>query len=167
MDAMECSMDDAEAMVVSTPSEAEDKPNKRKTSPPQRSKKAPQVTKTLVGDKPKKKHRFRPGTVALREIRAMQGSTNLLIPRQTMRRLVRQLANEQASGTRLTHDAYESLHVAAESFLTQLFESGMNMAIFAGRKSLELRDLRMAIEQSGISLSSEFMERARRIRSIK
>jgi hypothetical protein len=42
----------------------------------------------------KKAHRFRPGTVALREIRKLQRSTDLLIPKLPFQRLVRELAQD-------------------------------------------------------------------------
>ncbi len=40
----------------------------------------------------KKPHRFRPGTVALREIRKFQKSTELLIRKLPFQRLVREIA---------------------------------------------------------------------------
>ena len=42
----------------------------------------------------KKPHRFRPGTVALREIRRFQKSTELLIKKLPFQRLVREIASE-------------------------------------------------------------------------
>ena len=42
----------------------------------------------------KKAHRFRPGTVALREIRKYQKSTDLLIRKLPFQRLVKEVANE-------------------------------------------------------------------------
>ncbi len=39
----------------------------------------------------KRPHRYRPGTVALREIRKFQRSTNLLIPKLTFQRLVKEI----------------------------------------------------------------------------
>ena len=42
----------------------------------------------------KKPHRFRPGTVALREIRRFQKSTELLIRKLPFQRLVREIASE-------------------------------------------------------------------------
>ena len=41
----------------------------------------------------KRKHRFRPGTVALREIRRYQKSTELLLRKLPFQRLVREIAN--------------------------------------------------------------------------
>ena len=43
---------------------------------------------------PKKKRRFRPGTVALREIRRYQKNTELLIRKLPFRRLVRELMHD-------------------------------------------------------------------------
>ncbi len=40
------------------------------------------------------RHRYRPGTVALREIRRYQKSTELLIPKLCFQRLVREIAQE-------------------------------------------------------------------------
>ena len=48
----------------------------------------------------KKPHRFRPGTVALREIRKFQKSTELLIRRLPFQRLVREIATEYKSDLR-------------------------------------------------------------------
>ena len=45
----------------------------------------------------RKKIRFRPGTVALREIRAYQSRTELLIPKLPFSRLVKEIANERSS----------------------------------------------------------------------
>ena len=42
----------------------------------------------------KKPHRFRPGTVALREIRRYQKSTELLIRKLPFQRLVREIAQD-------------------------------------------------------------------------
>ena len=42
----------------------------------------------------KKPHRYRPGTVALREIRRYQKSTELLIRKLPFQRLVREIAQE-------------------------------------------------------------------------
>ena len=57
--------------------------------------------RTRPAGQPMKKHRFRPGTVALREIRRYQTSTNLLIPRLPFGRAVRQVADEVFPGKEL------------------------------------------------------------------
>ena len=48
----------------------------------------------------KKVHRFRPGTVALREIRKFQKSCDLLIRKLPFQRLVREIAQEYKSDLR-------------------------------------------------------------------
>ena len=50
----------------------------------------------------KKPHRFRPGTVALREIRRYQKSTELLIRKLPFQRLVREIAQDFKVRTRLS-----------------------------------------------------------------
>jgi len=42
----------------------------------------------------KRKHRFRPGTVALREIRKLQQTTDLLLLKLPFQRLVREIAHD-------------------------------------------------------------------------
>ena len=45
------------------------------------------------GMKDRKKNRFRPGTVALREIKRYQKQTNMLLPRAPFQRLVRSICD--------------------------------------------------------------------------
>ena len=47
-----------------------------------------------------RKRRFRPGTVALREIRKLQKSTELLMRGGEFRRMVRQAADDRIDGLR-------------------------------------------------------------------
>ena len=61
----------------------------------------------------KKPRRFRPGTVALREIRRYQKSTELLIRRQPFQRLVREVASDFKSDLRFQASAVMALQEAA------------------------------------------------------
>ena len=79
----------------------------------------------------KKPHRYRPGTVALREIRKYQKSTDLLLRKLPFARLVREIANdfvtsyehgEYGSGLRWQSSAILALQEATEAFLVHLFE---------------------------------------------
>lgn len=54
----------------------------------------PQAENDLKMVDVKRKHRFRPGTVALREIRRYQKSTELLIRKLPFQRLVREIAHD-------------------------------------------------------------------------
>ena len=53
-----------------------------------------------TGKNLKKPHRFRPGTVCLREIRKYQKSTELLIRKLPFQRLVREIASDHKSDLR-------------------------------------------------------------------
>ena len=70
----------------------------------------------------KKPHRYRPGTVALREIRKYQKSTELLIRKLPFQRLVREIAQSFKSDLRFQSSAIGALQEAAEAFLVGLFE---------------------------------------------
>ena len=63
------------------------------------------------GGGPKKPHRFRPGTVALREIRRYQKSTELLIRRAPFQRLVREIAEQSHVGLKFKTAALCALQV--------------------------------------------------------
>jgi histone H3 len=91
-----------------------------------------------------KPHRYRPGTVALREIRRYQRRTDLLIRRRPFYALVRKIAQTfSASGTclRLTTDAVRALQEVAEAYLVGLFEDVNLCAIHAHRVTIMPKDM--------------------------
>ena len=93
----------------------------------------------------KKPHRFRPGTVALREIRKYQKSTELLIRKMPFQRLVREIAqNLYLSETRFQSTAILALQEAAEAYLVGLFEDTNLCAIHAGRVTIMPKDIQLA-----------------------
>ncbi|XP_065864176.1 histone H3-like centromeric protein CENH3 isoform X2 [Euphorbia lathyris] len=98
----------------------------------------------------KKRHRFRPGTVALREIRKFQKTTELLIPAAPFIRLVRGLtAQYSLEVNRWTAEALVGLQEAAEDFLVHLFEDSMLCAFHARRVTLMKKDLELARRLGG------------------
>ena len=70
----------------------------------------------------KKPHRYRPGTVALREIRRYQKSTELLIRKLPFQRLVREIAQDFKTDLRFQSSAVLALQEASEAYLVGLFE---------------------------------------------
>jgi len=70
----------------------------------------------------KKPHRYRPGTVALREIRRYQKSTDLLLRKLPFSRLVREIAQDYKNDLRFQSTAIQALQEAAEAYLVGLFE---------------------------------------------
>lgn len=101
---------------------------------------------------PRKKKRFRPGTVALREIRKYQRSTDLLIRKLPFSRLVREVAQDMTTqannytevGLRWQSSAILALQEAAEAYLVHLFEDANLCAIHAKRVTIMQRDIQLA-----------------------
>ena len=92
----------------------------------------------------KKPHRYRPGTVALREIRKYQKSTELLIRKLPFQRLVRDVAENYRSDIRFQSSAILALQEASESYLVGLFEDTNLCAIHAKRVTIMLKDMQLA-----------------------
>ena len=88
--------------------------------------------------------RYRPGTVALREIRRFQKSTELLIRKLPFQRLVREIAQEIRPDMRFQSSALGCLQEAAESYLVALFEDTILCAIHAGRVTIRPKDIQLA-----------------------
>eukprot|EP00033_Pygsuia_biforma_P001990 GCRY01002213.1.p1 GENE.GCRY01002213.1~~GCRY01002213.1.p1 ORF type:complete len:138 (-),score=30.60 GCRY01002213.1:310-723(-) len=92
----------------------------------------------------KKPHRYRPGTVALREIRRYQKSTELLIRRLPFQRLVREIAQDFKTDLRFQSNAIQALQEAAEAYLVNLFEDTNLCAIHAKRVTIMPKDMQLA-----------------------
>jgi len=92
----------------------------------------------------KKPHRFRPGTVALREIRRYQKSTELLIRKLPFQRLVREIAQDFKTDLRFQSSAVLALQEASEAYLVSLFEDTNLAAIHSKRVTIQPKDLALA-----------------------
>ena len=97
----------------------------------------------------KKPHRYRPGTVALREIRRYQKSTNLLIRKAPFQRLVREVAQDFRSDLRFQSTSVLALQEAAEHYHVGLFEDGNLCAIHAKRVTIMPKDMQLAARIRG------------------
>ena len=98
------------------------------------------------GQNPKKKHKFRPRSMALREIRRYQKSTELLIRKLLFLRLVRETIVDVTGKNdyRLGHGAVKALQEAAEAYLVGLFEDTNLCAIHAKRVTITPMDIKLA-----------------------
>ncbi|KAL7664599.1 hypothetical protein ABC855_g2744 [[Candida] zeylanoides] len=92
----------------------------------------------------KKPHRYKPGTVALREIRRFQKSTELLIRKLPFQRLVREIAQDFKSDLRFQSSAIGALQEAVEAYLVSLFEDTNLCAIHAKRVTIQKKDIQLA-----------------------
>ena len=92
----------------------------------------------------KKPHRFRPGTVALRQIRQYQKSTELLIRRLPFQRLVREIAQDFRNDLRFQAAAIAAIQEASEAYLVGLFDEANLCAIHAKRVTIFPKDMQLA-----------------------
>ena len=92
----------------------------------------------------KKPHKFRPGTVALREIRRYQKSTELLIRKLPFQRIVREIAQEHKQDLRFQGSAILALQEACEAYMVSLFEDTNLAAIHAKRVTIMPKDINLA-----------------------
>ncbi|KAH7140543.1 histone-fold-containing protein [Dactylonectria macrodidyma] len=99
------------------------------------------------------KRRYRPGTVALREIRHYQGHTKLLMLKLPFARLVREIAltvRPRGEGMRWQSQAIQALQEAAEAFMVHLFEDTNLCAIHAKRVTIMQKDIQLARRIRGV-----------------
>ena len=99
----------------------------------------------------KKPHRFRPGTVALREIRRYQKSTELLLRRAPFQRLVKEIVQsdefpspQQGTFWRFQSHALMAIQEASEAYLASLFEDTNLCCIHAKRVTIFPKDMQLA-----------------------
>lgn len=92
----------------------------------------------------KKAHKYRPGTVALREIRRYQKSTELLIRKMPFQRLIREIAQDFKTDLRFQAAAIGALQESAEAYLVDLFEDTNLCAIHAKRVTIMPKDMHLA-----------------------
>ena len=99
----------------------------------------------------KKRYRYRPGTVALKQIRQYQKSTELLIRKLPFQRLVREIASDDeviksplCGKVRFQSAAIMALQEATEAYLVGLFEDSNFCAIHARRVTIMPKDIQLA-----------------------
>ena len=95
----------------------------------------------------RKPHRFRPGTVALREIRKYQKSTDLLIRKIPFQRLVREICEgftkKLGYQLRFQSTALLALQEGSESYLVNMFSQCNDICIHAKRVTLQAKDIQL------------------------
>ena len=92
----------------------------------------------------KRPMRWRPGTVALREIRRYQRSMGLLIRKLPFNRLVREIAQDFKTDLRFQAQAIGDLQEAAEAYLVGLFEDTNLCGIHAKHVTIMPKDIQLA-----------------------
>ncbi|CAI7572687.1 unnamed protein product [Penicillium bialowiezense] len=102
-----------------------------------------------------RRRRYKPGTVALKEIRKYQRSYELLIAKLPFARLVREVAldllpADTGAELRWQSHAILALQEAAEAFLVHLFEDTNLCAIHAKRVTIMQKDIQLARRIRGV-----------------
>ena len=92
----------------------------------------------------KKPHCWRPGTVALREIRKYQKNTDLLMRKAPFQRLVREIACGMKSDLRMQSMALLALQEAAEAYTVGLFHDTNKCTIHAKCVTIMPKDMQLA-----------------------
>lgn len=100
--------------------------------------------KKKAEEKTKKAHRFRPGTVALRDIRKHQKSSDCLaFPKQPFQRLIREIAQDFKDDLRFEAGVCDLMQLAAEDYLIQICQGANAAAIHAGRETVYPKDVQL------------------------
>ena len=93
----------------------------------------------------RKPRRFRPGTVALREIRKYQKSTDLLIRKVPFQRLVREVCRGFTKtlgyDLRFQSTALLALQEGSESYLVNMFSQCNDICLHSKRVTLQVKDI--------------------------
>ena len=97
----------------------------------------------------KKPHRFRPGTVALREIKKAQRHTGFFLRRAPFfdavrRTLYENIPSRLNKSWRINYKAMDALQMGLEAALIKYFENGYECTLHAKRVTIDSRDLRVA-----------------------
>jgi histone H3/H4 len=117
----------------------------------------PQIHESLLNKKPRKKrnkieleegnetkkgHRFRPGTVSLREIRKFQKTSNCLtFAKFPFERFVRGMVNNYNDGMKISKDVFIVLQYYIEQFVVDFLRDANSAAIHSGRVKLMPSDI--------------------------
>jgi histone H3 len=103
---------------------------------------AQEIAKRRMGGV-KKPHRYRPGTVALREIHKYQKSTELLIRKAPFQRLVSKIATDIKFDLRMQSTALLALQEALEAYLVCLFEDTNECALHGKCVTIMPKDMQL------------------------
>ena len=91
----------------------------------------------------KKSHRFRPGTVAIREIKKHQKMSNCLtFAKFPFERFVRSIVNKHTKGMKISKNVFIILQYYIEQYIVTLLKDSNSVAIHSGRVKLMVNDVK-------------------------
>ena len=103
----------------------------------------------------KKKRRVRAGTKAGREVKKLQSTTNLLLMKAPVKRVIRELLDAYTAGNDgkpllVQKSAFEALQESGEALLVRVYGKASIFMKHAGRKTIMSPDLSLAIHEIGL-----------------
>ena len=111
------------------------------------------VKKTTQEGTEKAKRRTRPGAKALREIKMYQRSTDTLLPRAALQRVIKEITAKYYPEARYSYGAIDAVQQCVESYMVGLFEDTQLCAVHAKRMTVMTKDMRLARRIRGEILS--------------
>lgn len=105
------------------------------------------VDDSTAGATTERKHRYLPGTVALREVRKYQKTSNALIQRAPFQRLVRNVTTEVEPDRtfRFTGNFMSSFQELIETRIVEVLRDANLVAIHAGRETVFPEDIELVV----------------------
>lgn len=98
-----------------------------------------------------KSHRFRPGTVALREIRKQQKSVDLSFRKKPFDRIVREIFKTKELGTkdtRFSENVILVLQGFVETILVHIYQDSNDLALYCDRQGVSKKDINYSLWHS-------------------
>lgn len=109
-------------------------------------------------------HRYRPGTVALREIRKQQKSTKLALCKLHMQKSCKEISQKYKyphsssqigrDTTSMSVDAKTTIHYLIEQQVVTLFQKANDLCLYTGRTTLCDEDVLLTLKNMGLSVQS-------------
>lgn len=106
----------------------------------------------------RKPHKWRAGTVAMREIKRYQNSAEHLVPKAPFKRLVREIIHGFNDDLRVQGATIEALLEASEAYLVEHFERTQTAAVHAKRITIYPKDSRLVTNLAKSLSVSTYMD---------
>jgi len=120
----------------------------------------PRIEPALLAEKSKKKktskkapgapRKKRPGTLARQEVKKQQKQSEcFMLSKEPFRRLVKEIAQDFSDNKTFSDKAMTLIQTNAESYLVKLLEEANRVAVHAGRKRVEPKDIALVRSMRG------------------
>lgn len=127
-----------------------------------------EVTEGETDPNAKKTHRFKPGTVSLREIKKYQKQGNRLVfAKNPFEKFVRAILNEHKEGIKVSKHVFTILQYIIEEYLLKLLKQSNLAAIHTGRVKLMPMDIDFVRSLTDISYRSSPLNNSDYLETLK